>query len=211
MASFTGRLGTDTSQLGNLELGTAGVSTVSASLTADAVLRRSQSASFSVDAQITLGTSTVSTSFTADAVITTSVTISTSFTADASLVKIQNASFTANAVIKRSQTASLTANSVIRRTQTASFTANASINAHRSASFAADAVILGLFIQQHDRWTTHTGIDHGVDHILARPIGTFMRGTNLMDVLIDMDARLTAKEQQKALRLTALTLDAVIV
>jgi hypothetical protein len=103
-----------------------------------------------------------------------------------------------------------------------SITADAVINVHRSASFTIDAilfqpsftidaVILGLFVQQHDRWTTHTGIDHGVDHILARPIGTFMRGTNLMDVLIDMDARLTAKEQQKALRLTALTLDAVIV
>lgn len=210
--AFTGILGTGDSQLGQIILGSAPAGgAVTTSFTADAILRRGQSASFTLDAQITLGTSTVSTSFTADAVITSTVTISTSFTANAVLSKTQSASFTANAVIKRSQSTSLTADSIIRKTQTASFTANAYLLKVVTRLFTADAVILGLFVQQHDRWTTHTGFDHAVDHVLARPIGPFMRGTDLMDVLIDMDARLTAKEQQKALVSTFLTLDAVIV
>jgi hypothetical protein len=104
--------------------------------------------------------------------------------------------------------ASLTANAILLQPQTSSFTADAVIF---KPQFTIDAVILGLFIQQHDRWTTHTGIDHGVDHVLARPIGTFLRGTDLQDYLIDFDERLSAVERHQQYRTGSFTLDAVLV
>jgi hypothetical protein len=187
------------------------------SFTADAVLKRSQSSSLTADAVVSK-TQTASLAlnavimprFSIDAVIVLAAGV-VQFTADAVLLRGQSASFTADALLRRSQSSSLIANSIIRRTQTASFTADAALIVRQSRLFTADAVILGLFIQQHDRWTTHTGIDHGVDHVLARPIGTFLRGTDLQDYLIDFDERLSAVERHQQYRTGSFTLDAVLV
>lgn len=194
--AFTGRLGTSQSQLGQIELGSLGATTVSASFTADAfiqpffradaVVKREQTASFTSDAVISTAAE-VSTSFTADSFI------HLYFRADAYLFTPTLASFTANAVIKRNQTASFTADAVKRRTQSASFTANAIKRKAVSASFTADAYIPS-FRQRHARTGPHTGVDQDIHHTIAWAFDRYLRGESLQQVLIDIDARLTARE-----------------
>lgn len=93
-------------------------------LSADAVLKRTQSGSF-----------------TADAVI--KATVSGSFTADAVTKRTQTGSFTADSVIVRTTTSAFTADAVIKRTQSSVYTADAVILRTQSGSFSADAVIVG--------------------------------------------------------------------
>jgi hypothetical protein len=113
--------------------------TRSGSFTADAIIRKTQAGSFTADAVIRR---TQSASFTADAVITAAATAqSGSFTADAVIQKTQSASFTADAVIRRTQSASFTADAVIRRTQAATFTADAVVRKTQAAAFTADAIV----------------------------------------------------------------------
>jgi len=186
------------------------VITISTSFTLDAVLLRSQSASVALDAVLKTSQSA---SFTLDAVITSTVTVTTSFTADADLFKNQSASFTANAVLKRSQSASLTVNAILRRTQSASFTANSWLIRHITTGISFNAVI-GVTVTRHDRTTYHSGVDHSLDHTLARTFDVYRRGDLVHDTLVDLDARITAMEnsgRRTVSRLSRFTIDAVLV
>ena len=80
------------------------------SFTADAVLKKTITPSFTADATLRIGRSG---SFTADAVLRK--TASGSFTADAVLFKTLSGSFTANAILRRTQTGTFTADAVIAR------------------------------------------------------------------------------------------------
>lgn len=122
--AFTGRLGTDQSQPGNLQPGSSdsGATTVSASFTADAVILATQTASFTADAVLLV---TASASFTADAEIVNYYT----FTANAVLIVSTSASFTADAAIIIHTDASFTVDAVVfYETTESAFTADAYIH-----------------------------------------------------------------------------------
>lgn len=122
-----------------------GGTTVTASFTADAVLKTTTSASFTANAVIRV---TQSASFTADAEIIDSAFIR----ADAIILATQAASFTANAVVKATIAASFTANAFVQPYFRADayvadrgFTADADIFFERTeATFTADALIFTL-------------------------------------------------------------------
>ena len=115
------------------------VRTISSSLTANAVLKRTQLPTFTADADIKK--TGIAASFTANAAF--KKTQAASFTADAVLKRSQSTSLTANAVVKKTGTvASLTADAVLKKTgQTASFTTSAITKRTQSSSFTADAWI----------------------------------------------------------------------
>lgn len=63
--------------------------------------------------------------------------------------------------------------------------------------FHADAVLIVDTRVRHDRGgPEHTGVDHGIDHLLAATIEGYLAGTNLHDLLVDIDARLSELEAQ---------------
>jgi hypothetical protein len=207
------------------------------SLTLDGVLRRSQSASLTLNAfiQYSFTLDAViqgvpgapafqSDAFQTDAFQTSALPGTATLTLDAVLLRTQNASFTANAVLRRSQSSSLTLDATITNTISRSFTLDAALVRTVSTSLTAAAVIkrnqsrsltldayLDLAVIKHDRTTFHSGVDHVVDHVLAQGFDRYAKNEDLMDVLIDLDARITAREKHKVLRSASLRLDAVIV
>ncbi len=151
--AYTGRFGTDDSQLGNILLGSEGEEATSQTFTADAVIQASRTSSFTADAAVAL---VQSATFTADAVLQRSQT--TSFTADAVIQSSRASSFTADAIIGDPPTTTFTgrlgtddsqlANIVLgseggeeETPGSASFTADAVLQAVISTSLTADAVV----------------------------------------------------------------------
>jgi hypothetical protein len=190
--AFTGRLGTDDSQLGDILLGSEGEGATESSFTANAVLSAEQTALFTVDAVLSVEQTG---SFTADAEITAAAPTTQDFTADAVLAVSQTGSFAADAVLRADQSSSFTGDAILLTTQTASFTADALTGIILGTYFTADAVIEPIYRSQHERsgpW--HEGDDTEADHTLAWSFDRYTRHQNLRDVLIDMDARLTAQE-----------------
>jgi hypothetical protein len=133
--AFTGRLGTDNSQLGNIELGLVDSAT-NPTFTANAVLFKTISATFTADAFLA-GT------FTADAVILKNSGTKT-FTANAVLFRTTSLTFTANAdmLIGTRTLATFTANSVLFKTISSTKTANALLKKITTQTLTADAVVI---------------------------------------------------------------------
>jgi hypothetical protein len=118
----------------------SGATTVPGSFTANAVLKKEQSSSFSANAVIKSGSGTKT--FTADAIVRRSSGTLT-FTANAVLFKTILPTLTANAVIFRnSGTLTFTANAVIKRPSgTLTFVADAIVKKTSSPTFSANAVL----------------------------------------------------------------------
>lgn len=133
--AFTGRLGTDNSQLGNIELGLVDSAT-NPTFTANAVLFKTISATFTADAFL-------AGKFTADAVILKNSGTKT-FTANAVLFRTTSRTFTANAdmLIGTRTLATFTANSVLFKTISSTKTANALLKKITAQTFTADAVVI---------------------------------------------------------------------
>jgi len=115
----------------------SGVSTVSSSLTANAVIWKAQSSSFTANAVLLrsrAGTTTAN--------ATIQKTYGNSFTASAAIKKTMAGSTTANAIVLRTQLGSLSANAVIKKTQVGSFIANAVRLKTSSSSFTSNAVLI---------------------------------------------------------------------
>lgn len=143
--AFTGRLGTDDSQLGNIVLGSdgsGGTTTVNGSITADAVLLATASVTFTGNSVLLV---TVSAIFAADAYIITITATTGNFTADADILATVGASFTANSALLGTIVATFTADSVISAgasTVSGSFTASAVLKATISATYTANSALL---------------------------------------------------------------------
>jgi pimeloyl-ACP methyl ester carboxylesterase len=110
------------------------------SMVADAVLKRADNlGSFTANAvlqRIESGT------FTSDARLLVPVTVG--FTANAVIQRTESTAVSANAVLRTAVEASFTANAVFRRESTGSFTANAALRGVVTNTFTADARLLSL-------------------------------------------------------------------
>lgn len=91
-----------------------------------------------------------------------------------------------------------------------SFTANAVLKKIRTGGIGADAYVKPPYVIQHARTGPHTGVDTELDHLIAWSFDRYLRGEPLRDVLIDIDARLTAREAGKRLHLQRLIGNAVL-
>ena len=110
------------------------------SATADAVLLKTVSTTFTSDSVLL---KTVTATFTADAVLSVAATtVDGSLTADAVLLKIVGVSYTADAVLQRIVSGSLTADAVLKTTVAQTFTADAYFRVVVEEDFTADAVLL---------------------------------------------------------------------
>jgi hypothetical protein len=82
---------------------------------------------------------------------------------------------------------------IIAARVTGSFSANAVLVTHKT--FEAHAVLIANTRHTHERdGEEHTGVDYETVHRLARTIGIYPVGTNLRDVLIAIDQRLSDLE-----------------
>lgn len=75
------------------------------------------------------------------------------------------------------------------------FTANAILRRVQTGTPTADAYIRPPYQIQHARTGPHTGFDETTDHTIAHLFDRYLRGDTLHDVLVDFDARLTARER----------------
>lgn len=182
--------------------------TISASFASDAATKRSQTGSFTEDAALAPNITSQG-SFTADGILFRNISsslaqdavfkaqVSASLTQDAVLVQVNSASITGNAVIKRAIASSGTANAVIKRLgQASSFTANADIE-FLVLRFTADAVIGVNLIGnrwQHHRLRDHFGLESDLFIGLSERLGPWEEGTPLHFVLEDLISRMDALE-----------------
>ena len=114
-----------------------------AGFTADAVIKREITGSFTADAKITPPAVTITGSFTADAWLRRTQTAS--FTGDAIKLRTISGTFTANAVLRKTASSSRTADAVIRRTTAGSFTADMVVGPYFRANAIKKKTITKVF------------------------------------------------------------------
>jgi hypothetical protein len=157
---------------------------INSGLIADAVLKKTQSASFSADAYITAGMQTIEGSFTANAIVKREQT--GSFTANAVILRTQAGSITADAVLVRTISGSITGDAVVKATIAGSFAANAVIFRMITGSLIADAILLKTQAGSitADAWflRVQTGTVTADSVIKATIAGSFTANATIMPV-----------------------------
>lgn len=235
--AFTGRLGTDESQLGNIQPGAEGSWSEDGAFQNDAF----QSDAFQVE-----GGATVSDDFSLDAVILK--TQSGGFDLNAVIQAEQTDSFSLDAVLSLLGTGSVALDAVILVTQTGSYPFDAIIETEQTGSFGLDAVFGALFSAEytfvlsayivevpafigtfginaeviggvglHSRADDHFGTQDDTTIVLADPIAEYAAGTTLATILADLYGLAAGLEEEPQGRLGInawihpyLSLDAVI-
>ena len=132
------------------EWGVVSPISVTADITADAILKGTLSSSITANAVLT---KTQSGSFTADAYLATIYTLY----ADAVLKGTQSASLIANAVLKKTQSSSLTADSILLKTTSDTLTTDAVLKGIQSNSFTANACFIDEAVSPKQYLFTKTG------------------------------------------------------
>lgn len=114
-------------------------------------------------------------------------------------------SLTADALLEKTGSGSFAAAANLLRSQVGSFTADAAMDALSTHPgwFTADAEVGTVYTQpgvtnrqRHNRYTDHSGVDGTFTQIVSDSFGPYYaRETTLHSVLVDLDARITARER----------------